>query len=228
MRLQMFKWLKNDKRENDKNLLLEAWKQCVDVQMHFNDMEMKIRSLAVTVITAISGAIGYLLKENIYHQFIIILSFIGIAAWLCFYLMDRFMYHKLLIGAVNSGINIEKRLESLGINVDLGEQIKQASPLKNLFGKEIEIHSDQKLDFFYITVPVICINGILSYLVLSLWVIFIIPILSCWGLYSLAIGYKYDNKNKKSNYNWLPYRIFLLSNILLMLVFILVKQNLYY
>lgn len=224
----MFKWLKNDKRENDKNLLLEAWKQCVDVQMHFNDMEMKIRSLAVTVITAISGAIGYLLKENIYHQFIIILSFIGIAAWLCFYLMDRFMYHKLLIGAVNSGINIEKRLESLGINVDLGEQIKQASPLKNLFGKEIEIHSDQKLDFFYITVPVICINGILSYLVLSLWVIFIIPILSCWGLYSLAIGYKYDNKNKKSNYNWLPYRIFLLSNILLMLVFILVKQNLYY
>lgn len=224
----MFKWLKKDEKENDKKLLLEVWKQCVDVQMHFNDMEMKIRSLAVTVITAISGAIGYLLKENIYHQFIIILSFIGIAAWLCFYLMDRFMYHKLLIGAVNSGINIEKRLESLGINVDLGEQIKQASPLKNLFGKEIEIHSDQKLDFFYITVPVICINGILSYLVLSLWVIFIIPILSCWGLYSLAIGYKYDNKNKKSNYNWSPYRIFLLSNILLMLVFILVKQNFYY
>lgn len=224
----MFKWLKKDEKENDKKLLLEVWKQCVDVQMHFNDMEMKIRSLAVTVITAISGAIGYLLKENIYHQFIIILSFIGIAAWLCFYLMDRFMYHKLLIGAVNSGINIEKRLESLGINVDLGEQIKQASPLKNLFGKGIEIHSDQKLDFFYITVPVICINGILSYLVLSLWVIFIIPILSCWGLYSLAIGYKYDNKNKKSYYNWLPYRIFLLSNILLMLVFILVKQNLYY
>lgn len=224
----MFKWLKKDEKENDKKLLLEVWKQCVDVQMHFNDMEMKIRSLAVTVITAISGAIGYLLKENIYHQFIIILSFIGIAAWLCFYLMDRFMYHKLLIGAVNSGINIEKRLESLGINVDLGEQIKQASPLKNLFGKEIEIHSNQKLDFFYITVPVICINGILSYLVLSLWVIFIIPILTCWGLYSLAIGYKYDNKNKKSNYNWLPYRIFLLSNILLMLVSILVKQNLYY
>ena len=224
----MFKWLKKDEKENDKKLLLEVWEQCVDVQMHFNDMEMKIRSLAVTVITAISGAIGYLLKENIYHQFIIILSFIGIAAWLCFYLMDRFMYHKLLIGAVNSGINIEKRLESLGINVDLGEQIKQASPLKNLFGKGIEIHSDQKLDFFYITVPVICINGILSYLVLSLWVIFIIPILSYWGLYSLAIGYKYDNKNKKSNYNWLPYRIFLLSNILLMLVFILVKQNLYY
>ena len=224
----MFKWLKKNEKENDKKLLLAVWKQCVDVQMHFNDMEMKIRSLAVTVITAISGAIGYLLKENIYHQFIIILSFIGIAAWLCFYLMDRFMYHKLLIGAVNSGINIEKRLESLGINVDLGEQIKQASPLKNLFGKEIEIHSNQKLDFFYITVPVICVNGILSYLVLSLWVIFIIPILSCWGLYSLAIGYKYDNKNKKSNYNWSPYRIFLLSNILLMLVFILVKQNFYY
>ena len=53
----MFKWLKKDEKENDKKLLLEVWKQCVDVQMHFNDMEMKIRSLAVTVITAISGAI---------------------------------------------------------------------------------------------------------------------------------------------------------------------------
>ena len=114
----MFEWLKKDSKETDKKLLLEAWKEVVNVQMHFNDMEMKIRSLAVTVITAISGAIGYLLKENIHHQFIIVLSFIGTAAWLCFYLMDRFMYHRLLIGAVKSGINLERRLTKIGINID--------------------------------------------------------------------------------------------------------------
>ena len=60
----MFEWLKKDSKETDKKLLLEAWKEVVNVQMHFNDMEMKIRSLAVTVITAISGAIGYLLKDS--------------------------------------------------------------------------------------------------------------------------------------------------------------------
>lgn len=225
----MFELFKKDSKETDKKLLLEAWKEVVNVQMHFNDMEMKIRSLAVTVITAISGAIGYLLKENIHHQFIIVLSFIGIAAWLCFYLMDRFMYHKLLIGAVNSGINLEEQLSKLGINVDLGEQIKEKSPLKNLFGKKIEMHSDQKLDFFYITVPVICINGILSFLVLGLLVIFIVPALSCWGLYSLAKGYKKgnngDKNNKENNYNWVPYRIFLFSNILFMLILYAILTN---
>lgn len=60
----MFNWLKQDSKETDKKILLEAWKQCVDVQMHFNDMEMRIRSFAVTVMTAVSGAIGYLIKEN--------------------------------------------------------------------------------------------------------------------------------------------------------------------
>jgi len=89
----MFKWLNKRSTEIDKKLLLEAWKEVVNVQMHFNDMEMRIRSLAVTVITAISGAIGYLLKENIHYQkeFIVLLSFVGIAAWLCFYLMDIYV-----------------------------------------------------------------------------------------------------------------------------------------
>lgn len=210
----MFNWLKQDSKETDKKLLLEAWKECVNVQMHFNDMEMRIRSFAVTVITAISGAIGYLIKENNneHSQVIVILSFVGIAAWLCFYLMDRFMYHKLLIGAVNSGINIEKDLDKLGIKVNLGEEISKASPLKNLFGTDLEIHSNQKLDFFYTTVPIICVNGILIYLVLGLWVLLIIPFLSALGLFCLAKGYN------KGPYNWIPYRIFLLSNILLMLV----------
>ena len=135
----MFEWLKKDSKETDKKLLLEAWKEVVNVQMHFNDMEMKIRSLAVTVITAISGAIGYLLKENIHHQkeFIVLLSFVGAAAWLCFYLMDRFMYHKLLIGAVEAGIKTEKKLKELGIEVSLGEKIKHASPLKKLILEEL-------------------------------------------------------------------------------------------
>lgn len=221
----MFNWLNKNSKETDKKLLLEAWKQCVDVQMHFNDMEMKIRSLAVTVITAISGAIGYLLKENIHYQkeFIVLLSFVGAAAWLCFYLMDRFMYHKLLIGAVKAGIETENELKNLGINVALGEKIKEASPLKNLFGCNLEMHSDQKLDFFYITVPCICINGILSYLNSNLlFTILILIILSSCGMYALAKGY-YIEENK-AKYKGFYFIVFLISNVILSLFLLHLKE----
>ncbi len=221
----MFNWLNKNSKETDKKLLLEAWKQCVDVQMHFNDMEMKIRSLAVTVITAISGAIGYLLKENIHYQkeFIVLLSFVSAAAWLCFYLMDRFMYHKLLIGAVKAGIETENELKNLGINVALGEKIKEASPLKNLFGCNLEMHSDQKLDFFYITVPCICINGILLYLNSNLlFTILVLIILSSCGMYALAKGY-YIEENK-AKYKGSYFIAFLLANIILAFFLLHIKE----
>lgn len=220
----MFSWLKKDSKETDKKLLLDAWKRCVDVQMHFNDMEMKIRSLAVTVITAISGAIGYLLKENIHYQkeFIVLLSFVGAAAWLCFYLMDRFMYHKLLIGAVEAGIETEKELKELGITIVLGENIKNASPLKNLFACNLEMHSNQKLDFFYVTVPCVCINGIMTYLKFNLWTTLLaIIVLSTLGMYTLAKGnFIEDNKVK---YTWYYYILFLLVNVGLLFIILYIK-----
>jgi len=121
------------------------------------------------------------------------------------------MYHKLLIGAVNSGINIEKFLKNNGIDVDLGEQIKIASPLKKLFGDDIEMHSNQKLDFFYITVPCVCANGLLTYLKFGLlYTIFTVIVLSIWGMYALAKGYYVENEQVK--YKWIYYVVFLLGN----------------
>lgn len=219
----MFNWLNKNSKETDKKLLLDAWKQCVNVQMHFNDMEMKIRSLAVTVMTAVSGALGYLLKENIQNQFIVPLAFVAVAAWLCFYLMDRFMYHKLLIGAVKAGIETENELKNLGINVALGEKIKEASPLKNLFWHNLEMHSDQKLDFFYITVPCICINGILVYLNSNLFfTILVLIILSFWGMYALAKGYYIEGNRAK--YKWSYFIVFLISNVILSLFLLHLKE----
>lgn len=215
----MFSWLKKNSEETNKKLLLDAWKKCVDVQMHFNDMEMKIRTLAVTVITAISGAISYLLKENIHYQkeFIVLLSFVGAAAWLCFYLMDRFMYHKLLIGAVKAGINAENKLKELGIDVPLGEAIKQASPLTNIFWSNLEMHSNQKLDFFYIVVPLIFINGILVYFKYKfVWTLTLIISLIIFGIYMLSKGYNRDN-----NYNFAPFLIFIILNIYIFVICII-------
>lgn len=42
---------------------LEAWKKTVDVQQHFNDLEMRIRNIALSAMTAVLGAAAFA-----YHQ----------------------------------------------------------------------------------------------------------------------------------------------------------------
>lgn len=38
------------------DFVIEAWKKTIDVQQHFNTIEMQIRNIAVTVLTATIGA----------------------------------------------------------------------------------------------------------------------------------------------------------------------------
>ncbi|WP_344067846.1 hypothetical protein [Nostocoides vanveenii] len=42
---------------------IEMWKQSVEVQMHFNDIEWRIRGLALTVATFALGAAGVAAKD---------------------------------------------------------------------------------------------------------------------------------------------------------------------
>ena len=41
---------------DDQQILIEAWKQTIAVQMHFNDIAMKIRAFALTLVAAILTA----------------------------------------------------------------------------------------------------------------------------------------------------------------------------
>jgi hypothetical protein len=45
--------------------LLEVWKTTIDVQKHFNELEMRIRSVAITVLAAFLAAAGYSMKEKL-------------------------------------------------------------------------------------------------------------------------------------------------------------------
>jgi phosphoglycolate phosphatase-like HAD superfamily hydrolase len=98
---------KSEKIEN----VISIWEKVIDVQQHFNDIELKIRNLALTVFTFIIGGIGFLEKENIKLmingytiQASAALAFIGIFIIYAFLFMDRFWYHKLLLGAVKHGM----------------------------------------------------------------------------------------------------------------------------
>lgn len=45
---------------------IEIWKTIIDVQKHFNELEMRIRNVAVTVLAAFLAAAGFTMKENIH------------------------------------------------------------------------------------------------------------------------------------------------------------------
>lgn len=45
---------------------IEIWKQTVEVQMHFNQMEMTVRNFFMTFVAAILAAIGLSVKDGLY------------------------------------------------------------------------------------------------------------------------------------------------------------------
>lgn len=134
---------------------IEIWKKIVDVQQHFNDLELRIRNFALIVTGAFLGLGGYAIKDGgiitIFGWEISVAGLVVVSAifpLLAFYFMDRLWYHRLLDGSVMAGIEAERALQDLGYKVNLGSEIKNKSPFTMwLIGKKI--HSKTKMDFFY-------------------------------------------------------------------------------
>ena len=147
--------------EERAKLLMEAWKKTVDVQQHFNDTEMRIRNLALTIIGAVVAFArvldvggdhsGHLVNPGL--LFLALTILVG-----AFWFMDRHWYHRLLLGAVLEGAELERRLTELGIQVGLGTQISAMSPIM-LFGRRLR--SNHKLDAFYLVL------GTMSFLAMA-------------------------------------------------------------
>lgn len=134
---------------------IEIWKKIVDVQQHFNDLELRIRNFALIVTGAFLGLGGYAIKDaGIVKLFGLEVSIAGLVVvsaifpLAAFYFMDRLWYHRLLDGSVYAGIEAETALKDLGYKVDLGSKIKEHSPFK-LWLTEKMIRSATKMDLFY-------------------------------------------------------------------------------
>ena len=134
---------------------IEIWKKIVDVQQHFNDLELRIRNFALIVTGAFLGLGGYAIKDaDIINAFgfevsvgaLVVLS--AIVPLFAFYFMDRLWYHRLLYGSVMAGIDAEAALKELGYKIDLGSRISEHSPF-TLWLTTKKIHSKTKMDLFY-------------------------------------------------------------------------------
>lgn len=126
---------------DDREIALEVWKTTIDVQKHFNDIGIKIRSAAVTVVGAFAAVAGYAIKEG-NRGFAGAVVLAALACWISFYLMDRLWYHRLLQSAVRHGEKIEEDLKASIPNIDLTTRITAGSPV---FGRS----AAERLSFFY-------------------------------------------------------------------------------
>lgn len=135
--------------------IFDAWKTAIDVQQHFNQLELQIRNFAVTLLAAVIGAMAFAFKEHYVIAFgaatfsvAVPILCAGIIGWLAFYFMDRFWYHRLLVAAVMHAAEIEKQSETELPALSLSQAIGKGSPWTVL---GFEIHSSEKIDVFYAT-----------------------------------------------------------------------------
>jgi len=169
----------DDNKNNQVRLALDIWKTTIEVQQHFNTIEMQIRNFAVTVLTAALGAAALAYNQaqeaaakaiaagasSASYNSIVLFGLMfspadmivvaGLVAWAAFYFMDRWWYHRLLQGAVKHAQFIESQLKAELPAIALSNSIREASPFK-VFGIW-EIRSDRKIDIFYGTVVVILV-----------------------------------------------------------------------
>jgi hypothetical protein len=162
-------------------LLLEAWKKTVDVQQHFNDMEMRIRNLALTIMGAAvafaraidlgSGHTDH--PTNPGYLFLALTVLVG-----AFWFMDRHWYHRLLLGSVLEGAELEKRLTELNIPIGLGSKITSSSSLVIC---SRPLRSTQKLDSFYLVLGTLSLSAVGgSFGGVCIWLIVVLGLGALW------------------------------------------------
>lgn len=149
---EFFQYEHRLKKENAPEII-KVWEKVIDVQQHFNDIALRIRNIAITTFTFIIGGIGYCEKEGLSHPigncelpYSTVLAGFGVVILFAFFYMDRLWYHKLLVGAVKQGIQIEKRWLKVMPELKLTHAIGDSSPHTFL---GYEIHSKNKFWFFY-------------------------------------------------------------------------------
>jgi len=142
------------------NAKIDIWKKIIDVQMHFNELEMKVRNFALLIVSAFIGGVGFSLKDDlrVTHWNVPLASiFLFAAAFVCvvFYFVDRFWYHPLLKGAVNQGVLVESSIIASGFaEVALTSAIGKASGIKLPLIKK-ELHSSKKILILYLSMALL-------------------------------------------------------------------------
>ncbi|MBA3581322.1 MAG: hypothetical protein H0W44_02595 [Gammaproteobacteria bacterium] len=149
---------------NEQRILLEAWKQSLRVQMAFNEIVARNRVISVALITVVLMVDSVWGKKEDY----LALAAASIA-WAAFYLLDRFWYLYLQIGAVQHTQNIEAKARDMGMKLVTGESLLGLTIKVTRVNRDaLNIRPKYKIDLFYGVVLLMLLSTIaLRYLFLQ-------------------------------------------------------------
>jgi hypothetical protein len=149
--------------------LIEVWKQIVDVQMHFNDMLMRTRNYALTLLLATLGAAGVALEKlpamtgagwsaaGLSLPSVLLLA--GEVGLFAFYFLDRFYYHPLLVASVAKATEIEQWLFRTNPAIDLTATISTFSRVvvirKTRWIAATKLYARNRLTWIYFSLGVL-------------------------------------------------------------------------
>jgi len=120
--------------------IVKVWEKSVDVQMHFNDLIMKNRTIVISFVTAIFGAAAYSLKDTTLfiticskeiHISAVIILF-GIFFLSAYAYLDICYYLRLLIGSVKFTEEMDCEYKGLGLTSRISKEIKHKRARKVL------------------------------------------------------------------------------------------------
>ncbi|MGZ9096931.1 MAG: hypothetical protein ACXW30_01375 [Micavibrio sp.] len=133
--------------------VIEIWKASVELTAHFNEICLKVRALAISLLSAVVAASAYYFTKggnetlNFSSKEAIIFSVLSSMIWLGFFMMDRLWYHKLLRGCVKFTEDIERKYEQEIPELSLAQAITKES---RSLGPIKDTPARNRLNFFYI------------------------------------------------------------------------------
>jgi hypothetical protein len=140
--------------------LILIWDKYEQIAMHFNGLLIHLRTQALGAVATIVTAAGFLLTrspEPLKHQWwaVCAVSVLLFFAWCTLWMIDVCYYSRLLLGAVNALVKIEKQSGGL---LDLSTQVQK------LFGvpREDATRLNWQIYAFYMPVGLflVCVIGV--------------------------------------------------------------------
>ncbi len=122
--------------------LFEAWKEYQRIAMHFNDLLMRLRSQSLAAVGALASVAGFAFKGEAgafatnWHALVAAFGALSVF-WVAIWVLDFAYYNRLLLGAVNALVAIEKAsaagkttLDRLNLSHDIEDAVANKPSVK--------------------------------------------------------------------------------------------------
>mgnify|MGYP006896870454 CR=1 FL=1 len=161
---------------NDTNIF-EIWKEYERVAMHFNELLIQLRMRAIGGLAAITTLTGFISKESETQTFnweiILVITCILIMFWIAIAVLDLGYYNRLLNGAIDALLELEKKGNfpsknfkinlSTNISKRFSEKEKTDFRSKNIWSSIKNKLFDTRYLFYLIVLLTLIIVAIISY-----------------------------------------------------------------